>query len=175
MEIQKTENFTSLCFVQKVSDSIGEKGAVAYHQKSSRARLDENDLNKRKLNKMRILLMEDNPIAQKSILFALDKVVKNIDMAENGKQGLELFNQNKYDLILLDMNMPILDGYEVAKKIRNIEQGTKIHIPIIAIISNYLVKDIELIMQSGVDDFVKKPLKTNEVIKKINSLNEKES
>jgi len=124
---------------------------------------------------MRILLMEDNPIAQKSILFALDKIVKNIDMAENGKEGLELFNKHKYDLILLDMNMPIIDGYGVARKIRSIELGTKIHIPIIAIISNYLDKDIELIMQSGVDDYLNKPLKTNELIQKINSLSKKES
>ena len=79
--------------------------------------------------------MEDNPIAQKSIVFTLDKLVKKIDIAENGKHGLDLVFRNKYDIILLDMNMPLLDGYEVTKKIRSIEVGTKIHIPIIAIIS----------------------------------------
>lgn len=118
--------------------------------------------------------MEDNPITQKSILFALDKTVKQLDMASNGREGLDLFFKNKYDLILLDINMPVMDGYEVASRIRTLEQGLHIHIPIIAIISDYLAKDVEKIIEGGIDDFIGKPFKTADLIKKLNLLSNRE-
>lgn len=168
-----SKNFVSICFNQKLLKNEAFKLKLK-EQNRLQQKVKQNDfstdLHKKKLNKMRILLMEDNPIAQKSIIVTLDKLVKNIDIAENGKQGLEMVFKNKYDIILLDMNMPLLDGYEVTKKIRSIEVGTKIHIPIIAIISNYLLKDVDKIFESGVDEYIVKPLKTNDLLKKVNLL-----
>lgn len=168
-----TKNFVSICFSQKLFKNKAFKLKLKEHRRLQNHLLQNdfsNELHNKKLNKMRVLLMEDNPIAQKSIVFALDKLVKNIDIAENGKQGLALVFKYKYDIILLDMNMPLLDGYEVTKKIRNIEVGTKIHIPIIAIISNYLIKDLDKIFDSGVDEYIVKPLKANDLVKKVNLL-----
>ncbi len=169
VNIQKTAYFVSVCFNQKIKKNKKYYRKIEEGDIINKVAIDES-INDKKLNKMRVLLMEDNPIAQKSILFALDKLVKYLDIAENGKEGLEMFHKNKYDLILLDMNMPILDGYEVAKKIRSIELGSKFHIPIIATISSYLLKDTEAVLASGVDDILKKPLQANDLIKKINEL-----
>ncbi len=167
--IQKTAYFLSICFNQKIKKNKSYYREIEEGELLKNIEIDKS-INDKKLNKMRVLLMEDNPIAQKSILFALDKLVKYLDIADNGKEGLELFYKNKYDLILLDMNMPIVDGYQVAKKIRSIELGTKIHIPIIATISSYLVKETDAVLASGVDDILKKPLSANDLIKKINEL-----
>jgi CheY-like chemotaxis protein len=134
-----------------------------------------DNLSKKKLNKMKVLLMEDNLITQKTILFTLEKSVKQIDIVGNGKDGLDLFFKQKYDLVLLDINMPIMDGYEVANRIRAIEQGTKAHVPIVAVISDYMAKDIQKILDAGVDEYIAKPFKMVDLIKKMNAIQARES
>lgn len=168
-QIKKTNDFLSLYFNQQINKSDIILDDASYSSGQARG-LGENELFKKQLNNMRVLFMDDNPITQKTVLFSLNKITKTIDIADNGKEGLSLFFKNKYDLILLDMNMPIVDGYEVAKRIRNLEQGSKIHIPIIALVSNFLAKDIERVLVSGVDDYIKKPLKINDLLQRINKI-----
>ena len=169
--LNKTKHFISLCFNQKlIKDNHFNNTTISesYKGNSTEKTVASEDLSNKNLNKMRVLLMEDNPMTQKTIMFTLSNVVKKLDIASNGKEGLDLFNIHKYDLILLDMNMPVLNGYEVARRIRNIEQGTRFHIPIIAVISDFLTKDVENIMASGVDEHLHKPLKVSELVNKIN-------
>ncbi len=169
--------YLSLCFNQKIVKDMHYKSETIAEQSYALSSFNSqalDHLSRKRLSKMRVLLMEDNPITQKSILFALDKTVKQLDMASNGREGLDLFFKNKYDLILLDINMPVMDGYEVALRIRTLEQGLHIHIPIIAIISDYLAKDVEKIIEGGIDDFIGKPFKTADLIKKLNLLSNRE-
>jgi len=168
--LNKTKYFSSICFNQQLANNSTAQNPSSdtYSDDFEIETKIRDNLANKKLSKMRVLLMEDNPMTQKTITFTLDKMVKKLDIASNGKEGLEMFNTNKYDLILLDMNMPIVDGYEVARKIRKIEQGLKLHILIIAVISDFLSKDVDKIMVSGVDFHIHKPLTVGDLTNKIN-------
>jgi len=169
----KNDYFVSVCFSQLINKNASFISLLEDEKEKSDIIFDlsnKDEYSTKKLNKMRVLLMEDNPITQKSIMFALDKLVKQLDIAENGKEGLDLFYTKKYDLILLDMKMPIIDGYEVAQRIRKLEVGANIKVPIVAVISVNSKKDIDKILKSGVDDYLEKPLKTNDLLKIVNKL-----
>ncbi len=114
-----------------------------------------------------ILLVEDNLINQKIVMLSLKKVVKNIDIANNGKEALEKFDKNQYDLILMDIQMPIMDGIVATKKIREIENTIGTHTPIIAVTANALLGDREACIQAGMDDYISKPFKIDVLIKKM--------
>ncbi len=109
------------------------------------------------LKDARVLLVEDNEINQKIVMLHLKKRVKKIDVAMNGKEALEKYNQDPYDIILMDIMMPIMNGIEATKKIREIESETDQHIPIIAITANALAGDRENCLAAGVDDYIAKP------------------
>ncbi len=80
-----------------------------------------------------ILLVEDNSINQKIVILSLKNKVKNIEVANNGKEALDKFGTSKYDLILMDIQMPVMNGIIATKKIRELEASTNTHTPIIAI------------------------------------------
>jgi CheY-like chemotaxis protein/signal transduction histidine kinase len=119
------------------------------------------------LKNSNILLVEDNLINQKIVMLSLKKVVKNIDIANNGKEALEKFDKNQYDLILMDIQMPIMDGMVATKKIREIENTIGTHTPIIAVTANALLGDREACIQAGMDDYISKPFKIDILIKKM--------
>jgi CheY-like chemotaxis protein len=173
IQYEERTNLKMICFNYKLVKDENYK-PESINELSYSSSLIQNqtidNLSKKKLNKMHVLLMEDNLITQKSILFSIEKTVRQIDIASNGKEGLDMFFKHKYDLILLDINMPVMDGFEVANRIRSLEQGTKIRIPIIAVISDYMSKDIEKILSSGADEYITKPFKTADLIKKMNTI-----
>jgi len=103
----------------------------------------------------KILLVDDNLINQEIIVGLLENSKIEIDLASNGREALEYFNQGGYDLILMDIQMPIMDGYEAARLIR--QQDTKI--PIIALTANAMQEDIEKSIHSGMNDHLNKPVK----------------
>lgn len=120
-----------------------------------------------KLSDANILLVEDNLINQKIVLLSLKKTVKNVDIANNGKEALDKFGSIKYDVILMDIQMPIMNGIVTTKKIRNIENSTNSHTPIIAITANALLGDKEECIAAGMDDYLSKPFQIDTLIKKI--------
>jgi PAS domain S-box-containing protein len=105
----------------------------------------------------RVLVAEDNAINQKIVSFQLKKMGFEIDMTENGQEALERYNSGSYDLIILDIQMPVLDGYQVAKAIRSREKNTSMHAPIIALTANAMKGDRELYLEAGMDGYVSKP------------------
>jgi len=115
--------------------------------------------------KFKILLSEDNKI---NIIVAknlLSKLGYKIDISKNGKEAISKLKEKKYDLILMDMQMPIMGGIEATKFIRsNIDKD----IPIIAITANALEKDREICLKAGMNDFLTKPLLKEKVINMIN-------
>lgn len=123
-----------------------------------------------RLENANVLLVEDNLINQKIVLLSLKKLVKNIDVALNGKEALDKFGTSKYDIILMDVQMPIMNGYTAAKKIREIEASTNSHTPIIAITANALMGDRDDCLAAGMDDYISKPFQIEVLIQKMRYL-----
>ncbi len=110
---------------------------------------------------LKILLAEDNKMNQKVAINMLKKLNHVITIAQNGKEALNAFKENEFDLILMDGQMPVMDGLEATMAIRDFEKkqgGTK-HIPIIALTANAMKGDRERFLESGMDDYITKPIK----------------
>jgi len=125
---------------------------------------------RKQLKDMNILLVEDNAINQKIVLLSLNKTVKNIDVANNGKEALDMFGTKKYDLILMDIQMPVMDGITATKKVREIETTSEDRVPIIAITANALAGDRDHCLAAGADDYLSKPFQVEELVERIESL-----
>ena len=95
-------------------------------------------------------------------------LVNSIDTATNGKEALDKFGTSKYDLILMDIQMPVMSGLVAAEKIRSLETSTNAHIPIIAITANAMLGDKERCISAGIDDYISKPFQPSALIEKIN-------
>jgi CheY-like chemotaxis protein/signal transduction histidine kinase len=122
------------------------------------------------LKDAKVLLVEDNEINQKIVLLSLAKKVSQIDVAANGKEALEMFGQKRYDVILMDIMMPVMDGLTATKKIREIESTLDSHIPIITITANALAGDRENCLAAGADEYIAKPFQADLLIKKMKNL-----
>jgi CheY-like chemotaxis protein len=112
---------------------------------------------RKELKDAKILLVEDNIINQKITLLTLQPLVNSIDTATNGKEALDKFGTTNYDLILMDIQMPVMNGLVASEKIRALESSTNGHIPIIAITANAMLGDKERCISAGIDDYISKP------------------
>ncbi len=117
-----------------------------------------------------VLIVEDNEINQQIMRLSLIKLVKNVDVAENGKTALDMFGLNRYDIILMDIQMPVMNGITATKKIREIEKTINTHTPIIAITANAMLGDKETCLAAGIDDYLSKPYQMEDLISKMNNL-----
>ncbi|WP_289054756.1 response regulator [Carboxylicivirga marina] len=114
-----------------------------------------------------ILLVEDNFSNQQIIILYIKDEVRKIEVAFNGKEALDKFGKVKYDLILMDVQMPIMDGFKATEKIRQIEKSTGTHTPIIAVTANAFPEDKEKCLASGMDDYISKPFQPEDLIHKM--------
>jgi len=105
----------------------------------------------------RLLIAEDNPINQEVLLGALHNLGYAADVVNNGQLAVEAWQRNVYPLILLDCQMPVLDGYEAARQIRQLENDGE-RVAIIAVTAHALVGERERALAAGMDDYVTKPL-----------------
>lgn len=108
-----------------------------------------------------ILLVEDNVINQKLALRILEKEGHNATLAQNGRDAVEMSGSAEYDLILMDMQMPIMGGLEATRRIREREKGTQKHIPIIGLTANAMQNDRMACIEAGMDGYVSKPIRTD--------------
>ncbi|MEP6895659.1 MAG: response regulator, partial [Chloroflexota bacterium] len=111
----------------------------------------------RKLN-LRLLLAEDNTINQKLAVTVLQKAGYSVDTVDNGLEAVSKAKTNQYNAILMDVQMPIMDGFEATQQIRAWEQENGTHIPIIAMTAHAMQGDRERCLAAGMDDYVTKPL-----------------
>ena len=112
------------------------------------------------VRKLQILLAEDNMMNQKVAKNMLKKMGHEVAIANNGEEAVERFKEQNIDLILMDGQMPVMDGLEAARTIRDLEKESKMgHIPIIAVTANAMKGDREKFLASGMDDYLPKPLK----------------
>jgi CheY-like chemotaxis protein len=111
-----------------------------------------------------ILVAEDNSMNQRLIGHVLQKLGYQPDIVDNGQLALEAVARERYDLVLMDMQMPVLDGLTATRQIRQLDGGQPI---IIALTANALAEHEQQCLEAGMDDFVSKPIRLPELIAKI--------
>ena len=107
--------------------------------------------------KIRVLVVEDHDIIGKVMVELVESTGCDVDIAKNGEKSLELYKENEYGLIFMDLGLPDIDGYEVTKKIRAREKGAR-RTPIIGLSAQTDRLAIEKAIDAGMDEFIVKPL-----------------
>ncbi|HMN47885.1 MAG TPA: ATP-binding protein [Ignavibacteriaceae bacterium] len=125
--------------------------------------------NYEKRKEYKLLLAEDNLINQKVVIRMLNSAGYQVDAVMNGEQVLRVYSQKNYDLILMDVQMPEVDGYTATKKIREMEPH-KNSVPIIAITAHALVGDREKCIEAGMNEYISKPVIAKEIVLLIDRL-----
>ena len=126
----------------------------------------KKSLNKRLLKSKRILVVEDNEFTQYYATTILEKYKANVSLANNGQIALDMLKEHTFDLILMDLEMPVLDGYATINIIRS---KLDLDIPIIAMTANVLKQFIQMALDAGASDYILKPFLPDELILKIAS------
>jgi CheY-like chemotaxis protein len=103
-------------------------------------------------------VVEDNPVNQNVALTLLGRLGYQADVASNGQEGIDAFNQRDYDLVLMDLQMPIMDGLDATRELRRRPPPAR-QPCIIAFTANALMGDRETCLAAGMDDYLTKPLK----------------
>ncbi|EDN65844.1 Response regulator receiver protein [Beggiatoa sp. PS] len=114
-----------------------------------------------------ILLVEDNETNQAVEQMMLEEMDYQVDIANDGQQAINMIAKNHYDLVLMDVQMPVIDGCQATKHIRQQEQHTNTHLPIIAITASPTNEDVEKCIAAGMDDFLAKPILQTSLEKKL--------
>jgi signal transduction histidine kinase/CheY-like chemotaxis protein len=119
------------------------------------------------LHGLRVLIVEDNPVNVLILEKSLEELGCSFVSTSNGVECLEAYARQSFDLILMDLQMPEMDGIEATQRVRAIEQGTGHHVPIIALTAHAQQGDRERCLACGMDDYLPKPIKRREMIDKI--------
>jgi CheY-like chemotaxis protein/anti-sigma regulatory factor (Ser/Thr protein kinase) len=112
-----------------------------------------------------ILLAEDTPANQKLIESILVKRGHRVIVATNGREALEQFSNTRFDVIIMDLQMPMMDGYQATAAIRHLECQTERHIPIIALTAHSTASDREACLKAGMDAYLSKPINVAKLVK----------
>ena len=111
---------------------------------------------------LRVLLVEDNPVNQKVARLMLQRLKHRVQTADDGQRAVELVRAEEFDAVLMDMQMPVMDGYEATRLIRRMETNGELpgrdHLPIIAMTAHAMAGDRETCLQAGMDDYISKPI-----------------
>jgi len=154
-ELKKGSVF-SFCIPYKKSTQVQTKMAIV-----------EKKYNMKDLCKLKILLVEDNQLNVKLILSLFSGNNLKLQVAENGSVCIEKLKENNFDIILMDMEMPVMNGYEAATIIR---KELKNNIPIIAMTAHAMAGERERCLSLGMNDYISKPINANLLFEKINDL-----
>ena len=124
------------------------------------------------IRSLRILLVEDNRFNQKVITGFLRKTPHHLDLAENGREGLERLAGKQYDLVLMDVQMPVMGGVEATAAIRQRERDQGGHLPIVALTAHAMQGDRERFLAAGMDGYLAKPVEREELLAVIRAVAE---
>ena len=107
---------------------------------------------------VRILLVEDNPVNQKLAVAMLKRMGHRVTLANNGAEACVIFDRDPFDLVLMDVQMPEMDGFEATRRLRQRERETGIRVPIVAMTAHAMSGDRERCLDAGMDDHITKPI-----------------
>jgi CheY-like chemotaxis protein len=118
----------------------------------------------------RILLVEDNRVNQMLAVRLLEKRGHHVQVAGDGREALEKLKEADFDLVLMDVQMPVMGGFEATAAVREMEKGTGRHIPIVALTARAMKGDRERCLAAGMDSYVAKPIHSEELFEQIEAL-----
>lgn len=116
---------------------------------------------------LRVLLAEDNEISRMFFAESLEKYGHHVDSAGNGAEALEQLGLAAYDIVLMDVQMPVMDGVEAVNRLRRLERETGGHVPVVALTAHAMEEDRLELLDSGFDGYVSKPLKIRDLFREI--------
>ena len=148
-------------FLESINNALTLK---TQHQGNNTSLLSSQD---KLFKRLRVLVVEDNLVNQMLLKTLLSKKGINVTVSSNGKEALAILDKNEFDLILMDMQMPEMDGIEATKAIRQNKSSSNHAIPIIALTANVQVSDKQKCFDAGMNDFLSKPVHWNAIEDKI--------
>jgi signal transduction histidine kinase/CheY-like chemotaxis protein len=119
---------------------------------------------------LRVLVAEDNPVNQRVVQSILEHRGHTFRMTANGREALAAWEQESFDIVLMDVQMPEMDGFQATAAIRSREESTGAHIPIVALTAHALKGYRERCLAAGMDGYLSKPIRTDELIELVESL-----
>ena len=134
---------------------------------SKKAEIKINDNKLKQLGKLKVLLVEDIQLNQLLAKIILNGFGFETDVADNGKIAIELAEKNNYDIILMDLMMPEMDGYDATQYIRTKMEPPKSNTPIIALTADVTQRDVDRCSEVGMNDYISKPYNENDLLNKI--------
>ena len=166
-----TEDFpavtiTAPVYNSKIYDAVT---AVMYGGTVRHVKIHDEEKITRYENSKKALIVDDSPVNQKLMSLMLKEASIKADIAENGQEALVRFRLKKYDIIFMDISMPVLDGLKATRGILEIEQekGLK-HTPVIALTAHAIKGDREEFLKAGMDDYISKPIDSTALFKVLN-------
>ena len=117
-----------------------------------------------------LLLAEDNPVNQLLAIRVLEKQGHRVEAVANGQEAVEASAHGRFDAVLMDVQMPLMDGLMATRRIREREKLTGAHLPIIALTANAMDEDEGICAAAGMDAFLSKPIRAGELLALLNSL-----
>ncbi len=172
IEVESAVNCGSTFYV-KIPFSLPED-VIASNEEAGLAILDDHHVklsDEKESVKLNILVVEDKPMNQKLVKVYLEKKGHIVSIASNGKEALEAHGLMQFDLIIMDINMPVMGGFEATSLIRAIEKEKGLHTPILAMTAYAMEEDRERCLQSGMDYYISKPIDPLELYKILMHIN----
>ncbi len=161
-----------------VSSKLGEGSDFSFNMKFMVPTLRTNEVstkysllqNADGVSSLRMLIAEDNPVNVLLMKKLLSKWNIIPTIAENGKRVIEVFKEDNFDIILMDLQMPVMNGFDAAMEIRKLPDARKAGVPIIALTATALLDIEEQVLNAGMNDYVSKPFKPEDLMEKIQNL-----
>lgn len=123
---------------------------------------------------LRILLAEDNPANQKVAMFVLDQRGHAVEVVQNGSEAVDMVRQRDFDVVLMDVHMPVMDGFQATSAIRALQDPRKAKVPIVAITAHALKGDQQRCLSAGMDGYLAKPIDARELIELVDQIADKD-
>jgi len=161
-----------------VSSKLGEGSEFSFNMEFPISEVSINEIgenhpllhNADALSNLRILIAEDNPVNVLLMKKLLSKWKIVPTIAENGEKAIEIFKSSNFDIILMDLQMPVMNGFDASMEIRKMPDAGKANVPIVALTAAALLDIEEQVLNAGMNDYVSKPFKPEQLMEKIQNL-----